>query len=200
MSDALPCPRCGARLYLSSTTSISMRGCGACGGVFLDNAAAARLMSLVPEDALQLAEGADAHAPRRLDTAAPVSCPICGRPMNRVHVKAAGVDVDTCGAHGTFYDRKELVTVARACKRARVATPVIAGAAAAAGVAGIAAIAAAHAEQPPERNLGPDAVDTAMDVAEVAADAASEVDVGGVVEVAGDIIGGLFELLGALAD
>lgn len=195
MSDELGCPRCGARMFRASATSVTMCACGACGGAFLDNTATSRLMSLVPDDALALAEGVDAHARHAVERAAAVACPVCRRPMTRVHVKAAGVDVDTCSAHGTFYDREELVTVARACKRARVARP-LAGGAAVVGAATVAAVAIAHGQQPAARNVDTDAVEVAADVAEVAVDVASD----GVLELAGELIGGLFELIGALSD
>lgn len=200
MSDALACPRCGGRLFMSSTTAITIRACGACGGVFLDNAAASRLMSLVPEDALGLVEGVDAHAPRRVSNAPRIACPMCQRQMDRVHIKAADVEIDTCSAHGTFYDRKELVTVARACKRSRVA-PKVAAAAAVAGVAGVAAASAMSGQQQQVQNTAADHVETAVDVVEAAVDVADVADVGGsLLEGAGDLFGGLFELLGGLAD
>ncbi len=195
MSGEPACPRCGKELRRSSATSVTIRACLSCGGAFLDNTATSRLMSLLPDDTLALAEGFDQAARRDVDTAKAIACPVCSRPMNRVHVKAAGVDIDTCAAHGTFYDRRELVTVARACKRVRA--PLAAGVGAAAvGAAGVAALATAPSSDASARNLDTDTVELAADVADAAIEAASE----GIFDIAGEVIGGLFEALGSLSD
>ncbi|MCC6648216.1 MAG: zf-TFIIB domain-containing protein [Polyangiaceae bacterium] len=199
MSATWACPRCGGGLQILTREAVSMHVCLTCGGAFLDNATAARLLSMVPPTALASAGWLDERASREVDTAPAVACPVCQRTMGRVHVKAAGVDVDTCGAHGTFYDRTELVKVARACKRARVA-PVATGAAVAAGAVGIAAISAASTDTAPARNLDPDVVEIGADVAGAAVEIVSEGVVEGAAEVVLGLLGGLLEALGSLGD
>jgi len=84
--------------------------------MFLAPADVDRLMSNLPDTAPMRAGW---EATRAADTRPPVPCPVCRGAMQRHHVKVAGVDVDRCPAHGTFYDRGEVERVVEALRATR---------------------------------------------------------------------------------
>lgn len=151
------CPRCRLGLYVGQTASVCMYACGKCGGIWLDQTDANRMVHSLCDHALQLADQATQHAPEKVNTDAEgVPCPVCLGAMTRTRVAAAWLDVDICAHHGTWFDKGELQKVARALKqpnagdwRRAPATPVhqramgsaaaTAGAVGAVGAAGIAA-------------------------------------------------------------
>lgn len=115
------CPRCRsnghrAPLFSRVADGIGMNGCGACGGVFLGPDCVRRLAEALPEEALALSERAARAARYHADTAPTLACPVCAREMTRVSAGRAGVDLDRCEAHGTFYDRDEIARVAAAIR------------------------------------------------------------------------------------
>ncbi|MFO0551075.1 MAG: zf-TFIIB domain-containing protein [Polyangiaceae bacterium] len=102
----------------TTQSGFSMHGCLLCGGVFLDTTAGRMFFERLPHDAVGLASSA-ASAARytpRLDVE--LRCPVCQDAMKRVRAERAGVDLDKCEAHGTFYDREELSRVAAAIQGA----------------------------------------------------------------------------------
>lgn len=151
-----------------------------------------RFLAGLPAPVLADVRALEAEAPTTASTEAPLACPSCGVTMTRVHAQGPGVEIDRCAAHGTFYDRGELVALATSLSRAGWARPGVAGAAAgvaagvavgAVGVAGAAALA-----PPPGATTTSDATQTVVDVAGGALDVVDAVDV----------VGGLFELVGEL--
>jgi Zn-finger nucleic acid-binding protein len=111
-----PCPRCKASLFEGQAHGVKLLGCGVCGGVFLDNDGSARIVAAPDEEIAQLAERAEARAiAPDVDTRpAALACPVCGKAMRKVRAPAS-VELDICAAHGTWFDRSELVRVMRAC-------------------------------------------------------------------------------------
>jgi Zn-finger nucleic acid-binding protein len=105
----LACPRCGERLFSGAAHEISMLGCGLCGGIWLDNEAAQRVMAKFDEAIVDLAGRAAAHAQKHPDERAAVLCAACKQPMVRRRV--GSVDLDLCTAHGTWFDAGELTAV-----------------------------------------------------------------------------------------
>ena len=102
-AEELPCPRCAHGLGVVEGQP-SCRGCGGCGGVFVESEALRR-----PHDELPGVVEPEASAPA-LDVAPYVRCPVCGEMMARsVFGKRSGVVVDVCRAHGTWFDHGELV-------------------------------------------------------------------------------------------
>ena len=106
----MDCPRC--RLPLRDTRGAAI--CLQCGGAFLDAVAADSVVRALDESAQRAAAlaGSNPHATRVVDNLAKlahVDCPVCHTRMQRFAV--GPVDVDTCVAHGTWYDRCELEDV-----------------------------------------------------------------------------------------
>ena len=108
---ALLCPRCSVDLRDVRGVSV----CASCGGAFFAAAAttaiaakvgAVAAIAAIDDAGAAVADDAAALASRRVDTEAPAPCPVCRAVMERACVGT--VDVDTCGAHGTWFDRGEL--------------------------------------------------------------------------------------------
>jgi len=88
-------------------------GCGSCGGIWVDNDGSRRIVQSLDTAVANLALRASEHATARPDTSrAGLPCPSCAQPLRRVRISRAEVDVDICDAHGTWFDRDELTSVA----------------------------------------------------------------------------------------
>lgn len=97
-------------------------GCPTCGGVWLGPDATMHIMQGLGDAVEEELSAASLDLGRRsLHPAAPDSgargCPTCGVVMARVPV--GSVTVDSCPAHGTFFDRDEIVSVVSAVHRVR---------------------------------------------------------------------------------
>ena len=188
-----------------------MWGCGVCGGVWLDHATSAWVLERGCQASVALSQRAAEHAQAPTEpTPHELTCPQCQQPMETVRIAQAWLDVDRCQQHGTWYDRGELERVARSqaqaaddWRNAPAPAPGVGAAGAAAGVAGGAAVGAMayhhgaqHAAYAHQHDPGMYAdhgylaggvdYETAVDVAEVAADVGGEVAVEasfGIVEV-----------------
>lgn len=111
----LKCPRCELALFEGRTSNVLMCGCGACGGLWLDNDGSRRIVSTVDSEVAQLASRAQANATHDVDTVAGgLPCPVCQSPLKRVRISKADLDLDICGAHGTWFDPGELQKVMNA--------------------------------------------------------------------------------------
>lgn len=110
-STSLSCPRCKVPLFQGKTETTSVFGCGACGGIWLDNAASQRLVSAIDGGIVSLGAKATRAARVSPELTASVACPVCAEALARkVFV---GVELDVCAAHGTWFDRNEVERVAR---------------------------------------------------------------------------------------
>ncbi len=120
------CPRCGAPFFAGKVGHLEALGCGACGGLWLDNAGTTEVLQRFVLDASQLARVVDAgaHSHEAPSPFAPAAfgCPVCKKPL--ASAKQADVTIDYCATHGTFFDRGELARVLRATGVA-TAPPVI---------------------------------------------------------------------------
>jgi Zn-finger nucleic acid-binding protein len=111
MTSTLDCPRCGGTLRVERQAALGIGLCASCGGLWLSSVAARTVDAALNHEAVAAAtEGDRSGVPA---TAAredpPLPCPECREVMARWPV--AGVEVDHCDAHGTFYDRAELKVV-----------------------------------------------------------------------------------------
>lgn len=187
---ALACPRCATRssspppLYSGSAGAIILHACGACGGVFLGTKCAAQLASSLPNDAIQLAAQVSDAARYRADTSVALRCPACLETMQRSAVARAGVEIDLCAKHGTWYDRDELARVAAAIRSSAWGLPASAGAAGAA-VGGAAIVGATVQPSPTMEQVNQTLGDVAGATAEVALEVGAE-----------SVLEGVFGLLG----
>lgn len=102
------CPRCKAALFATTVHEVTLLGCGLCGGIFLDNDGSTYVTRRADPEIAKLADRAATHGAGRLVDlrAERVECPVCATTMGRV--RAGGIDLDVCAAHGTWFDRDEL--------------------------------------------------------------------------------------------
>lgn len=121
MNDAsdLPCPRCTTALVRLETASV----CARCGGVFLGSAVSDTVTrALDPQSQGAARHAADrAHAVARTRDA--TACPVCRAAMQRYRF-GPHLEVDSCHAHGSWYDKGELGRLADALTQGVVAEPV----------------------------------------------------------------------------
>lgn len=83
---------------------VLLRGCGRCGGLWLDNDASMKVIQSPRPDVLAAAPG----GPAPVDTEASIRCPLCQRSLARYPALDPSVQVDVCEDHGTWFDRDEL--------------------------------------------------------------------------------------------
>lgn len=161
-----------------------------------------------------MAEIADGLARAPVDAAGPVHCPACHDPLQRFQVTRARIELDACGRHGTWFDRGELVKVARELAVERAYAPAAAGpkgghlsAAAAVGVAGVGGVLAAQQlaqQRPPDERaeILSEVADAALDIGGDTVIHGMEVSVDAVASVAdgADLLGGAAEVAGAVVE
>ncbi|HEV8217216.1 MAG TPA: zf-TFIIB domain-containing protein, partial [Gemmatimonadaceae bacterium] len=115
--STMRCPGCGGEMRherLADTTTIYE--CGGCGSAWLTPDTFTKLVADREERGAAAARGAAAGGlskpkARRLSAGATryVRCPVCDTMMNRVNFgDSSGVIVDTCAAHGIWFERDEL--------------------------------------------------------------------------------------------
>ncbi len=102
----LRCPGCRKRLVAVRVEDIALHGCGSCGGIWVDNASARKVVALPQRVFIELATNAGKNATRRRDAAQTFSCPICPALLDRVH--SSGIEIEICQEHGTWFDAYEL--------------------------------------------------------------------------------------------
>jgi Zn-finger nucleic acid-binding protein len=115
---SLKCPRCSVALFEGLAAEAILHGCGACGGIWLDNAASSRIVNAVQPGLTAMSDKAARAKKVDVDAKKPAQCPIDGAPLERVDVK--GVEVDVCKVHGTWFDAGEVRRVGEAFQSARI--------------------------------------------------------------------------------
>ncbi|HEY5921521.1 MAG TPA: zf-TFIIB domain-containing protein [Kofleriaceae bacterium] len=111
-----PCPRCELPLQAREVSDLVIDECSSCQGLFLDLTAVQRVIA---DDHHARAEALLAALPRGEHHPLPraggkmyIKCPTCSTVMNRkLFATGAGVVVDVCRAHGTFFDVGELPAI-----------------------------------------------------------------------------------------
>ncbi|NVB81339.1 MAG: hypothetical protein HOV81_23285 [Kofleriaceae bacterium] len=112
----LPCPRCTTPLHARLVGDIVIDECGSCMGLFLDQVAIRRVIADRQQARAEALLGA---LPNQVASQIVkpgqkmyVKCPVCTTMMNRkLFAMGAGVIVDVCRDHGTFFDTGELPRV-----------------------------------------------------------------------------------------
>lgn len=111
------CPRCQVLLAVRMIDDVAIDECPRCVGVFIDRTAIERLLADRQQARAESVVGAYRGTPRKPDSGAPggklyIKCPQCATIMNRrLFARGAGVIVDVCRGHGTWFDAGELPVV-----------------------------------------------------------------------------------------
>jgi Zn-finger nucleic acid-binding protein len=106
-----PCPGCGTLLLHGELKGIHLHECPKCFGLWLDKTTFEQICRKAEEQATPLTLGAP-QALSAVNLLAPVRyhpCPDCRQLMNRFNfAHCSGVIVDTCRAHGIWFEADEL--------------------------------------------------------------------------------------------
>lgn len=105
------CPRCADALSLVAAGDAPVLACAACGGVWMDGPTAHRFAEALHGEhpavqAARSAAEASLYDLTQLDDL--LCCPVCEGALRRFTHEASGVELDTCGVHGIWFDRHEL--------------------------------------------------------------------------------------------
>lgn len=110
------CPRCRAGMERVAVGAATLRECGGCGGLWVENSAFERICADREQQAF--VSGAPLANPAATETGAKsgavryVPCPECSQLMNRTNfARCSGVVIDVCKGHGMWFDRDELQRV-----------------------------------------------------------------------------------------
>lgn len=111
-----PCPRCDTPLRARLVGDIVIDECAACLGLFLDQIAIKRVISDREQSRAEALLGAlpkpETSAVVKPGQKMYLKCPTCRVVMNRKQFAAgAGVIVDVCKTHGTYFDVGELPAI-----------------------------------------------------------------------------------------
>lgn len=102
---AFTCPNCAQAMTSTATRGLWVHGCGVCGGVWLDTAAAEFVRTKTNDDIERLVAESTARATvgqqHRLRP-----CPVCRHPLGAF--THGSLQLDGCRTHGVFFDRNEL--------------------------------------------------------------------------------------------
>lgn len=107
MLRTLPCPRDGALLVAEPHHGVTVDRCPRCSGIWLDKD------ELEPIVEAATAAGDAPTGAAAWEKVRYLDCPRCKKQMaRRNHLRASGVIVDSCPAHGTWLDGGELERLA----------------------------------------------------------------------------------------
>ena len=106
------CPRCGNEgVFPAQAGELLLQGCGACGGVWMDDVSVRSLIAKPNQEAVRLSNLAKDHATETVSVEASLRCPVCTEPMGHHDFPKANLRLDQCAQHGTWFDRGELPTL-----------------------------------------------------------------------------------------
>lgn len=106
------CPRCKVLMHSRNETEFGASFCMHCNGIYIEAPAERLNATLVSQAAIRLAQVLDEQPTRVVDERALAPCPTCAQNMTRM--TRYDVEIDTCAAHGTWFDAHELCALARA--------------------------------------------------------------------------------------
>lgn len=114
--ERVACPGCGARMTPRTSGNASFDECDHCGGLWLTPETIEEMSTKAETRArLKLVDPLATPAPAADRSSAGIlyrKCPLCDKMMNRSgYAVGAGVVVDTCRSHGTYFDNGELTHV-----------------------------------------------------------------------------------------
>lgn len=103
------CPRCDEALVGQPMGGGSVASCGSCGGLWLDHATFGKLRAARAQQAAGLPPQTRARPVTSRMPEGYLRCPGCSKFMNRMNfARVSGVLLDSCRAHGIWFDTDEL--------------------------------------------------------------------------------------------
>jgi Zn-finger nucleic acid-binding protein len=107
----LRCPQCRKRLVTAKVKDVDLSGCAGCGGIWIQNASARRVLADPEPIFVEMATRAGNNATNRKTHADERVCPECPAILDRV--RSHGIDLDVCTDHGTWFDAYELASLVK---------------------------------------------------------------------------------------
>jgi Zn-finger nucleic acid-binding protein len=107
----LRCPRCRKRLFTATVKDVELSACGGCGGIWIGNESARRVLADPEPIFAEMATRAGNNAQARATEAGERICPACPAVLDKSRVH--GIDLDVCPDHGTWFDAYELSSLVR---------------------------------------------------------------------------------------
>lgn len=107
----LRCPRCRKRLFTAKVKDVELSACGGCGGIWIENASARRVLADPEPIFAEMATRAGNNAQARETHAEDRVCPECPAVLDKT--RAHGLELDVCEEHGTWFDAFELAMLVR---------------------------------------------------------------------------------------
>lgn len=104
------CPVCSIPLFAASKDGYRIDACGKCGGSWISLGDLRNMIDTSNKTPIELARMADSVASAAPAAVAERACPECKAVL--VAENLAGVDIDVCDNHGTWFDSHELERVA----------------------------------------------------------------------------------------
>lgn len=105
----LRCPHCRKRLVSVIAKQVELAGCGGCGGIWVDNASARKVLAQPEAIFADLARRAGTSARSRGSRGTSPACPVCTAVLDRAVTR--GIELDVCSDHGTWFDPFELAVL-----------------------------------------------------------------------------------------
>ena len=107
----LRCPRCRKRLVTAKIHDVDLSGCVGCGGIWIGNASARKVLAKPEAIFAEMATRAGNNATSRATHAEERTCPECPAILDKVTTH--GIELDVCTDHGTWFDAFELAQLVR---------------------------------------------------------------------------------------
>jgi Zn-finger nucleic acid-binding protein len=107
----LRCPRCRKRLFTATVKDVELNACGGCGGIWIGNASARRVLADPEPIFAEMATRAGNNAQAKATQADERICPACPAVLDKSRVH--GIELDVCPEHGTWFDAYELAMLVR---------------------------------------------------------------------------------------
>ena len=115
MAPVWPCPACSTPLRRAHADH-GVFACDVCGGIWTDHAATQALRTASDDTMASVSNQAASHASFAAEADRPGRCcPACRAPLSQTEL--AGVAIDYCATHGSWFDRGEMAAVCAATKK-----------------------------------------------------------------------------------
>lgn len=101
----LRCPHCKKRLVGVEVEDATLHGCSGCGGIWIDNASARKILYAPLMSFTILSQRAAKNAKGGVRQPRP-TCAACPAILDKTYVHE--IELDICGEHGTWFDALEL--------------------------------------------------------------------------------------------
>lgn len=105
------CPHCRKRLVGVDVDGVKLQGCGRCGGVWVDNESALRILGAPKRIFVELSTRAAKNAQIGATRSSQPVCAVCPALLDKTVIHR--ITLDICSDHGSWFDAHELAALTR---------------------------------------------------------------------------------------